>query len=64
MTINCLTGTQCPKCGSDGPLDYARDTSLSSSVLKRGILNAVTTYCRCENCDHVSKRADFKQTGG
>ena len=61
MNTNCLTGTQCPKCGSTGPLDYTRDTSLSSSVLKRGIIPSVTTYCRCDDCDHVGEVADFKQ---
>ena len=66
MNTNCLKGIQCPECGSEGPfvIEVSTTVLMSDDGWDEHVSDTIwedTSYCRCDDCDHVGEVADFKQ---
>ena len=66
MNTNHLKGIQCPECKSEGPFVIEVSTTVRISDDSWGetvsdVTWTDTSYCRCDDCDHVGEVADFKQ---
>ena len=66
MNTNCLKGMQCPKCGSEGPfvIEVPATVLMSDDGEVEHAIDTIwedTSFCGCDDCDHVGDVADFKQ---
>jgi len=66
MNTNCLKDIQCPEWGSEGPfvIEVSTTVLMSDDGWDENTSDTIwgdTSYCRCDDCDHVGDVADFKQ---
>ncbi len=65
MNTNCLAGTMCPKCFSDGPFQIQATSVFTVTDDGTGIEHGDVewqddSYCRCSACNHQGKLKDFQ----